>query len=126
MRFVRRGVIGGGFAGVVVLAVAFTMGGKRKRHHSSEFLGDADRNAQKMVDEGRQIFRFDTFGDEAFWGGQLQLHQAVATLSPKAVLDLGIKVDAEALPHSVVEAIEHGRINLNPNRRYREPGCRRL
>jgi len=24
-----------------------------------------------MIDEGRQTFRFATFGDEAFWGGQL-------------------------------------------------------
>jgi hypothetical protein len=35
-----------------------------------------NRNAQQMVDEGRQIFRFDTFGDEAFWGDTLKLHQA--------------------------------------------------
>jgi hypothetical protein len=26
---------------------------------------------------GRQIFRFDTFGDQDFWGGTLQLHKAI-------------------------------------------------
>jgi hypothetical protein len=25
-------------------------------------------NAQAMIAAGRQTFRFDTFGDEAFWG----------------------------------------------------------
>ena len=32
------------------------------------------RRTAKLIDEGKQIFRFDTFGDEDFWGGQLQLH----------------------------------------------------
>ena len=35
-------------------------------------------HAQRMLDEGRQIFRFDTFGSEAFWGDALQLHKAIA------------------------------------------------
>jgi hypothetical protein len=45
-------------------------------------VSDFDRvireNAQEMIVEGRQTFRFDTFGDEAFWGDTLQLHQAIA------------------------------------------------
>jgi len=39
-----------------------------------------EAQARQMVIDGRQIFRFDTFGDEAFWGGTLQLHQTVAGL----------------------------------------------
>jgi hypothetical protein len=35
-------------------------------------------SATQMIAEGRQTFRFDTFGDEAFWGDQLRLHQAIA------------------------------------------------
>jgi len=31
-----------------------------------------------MIDEGRKIFRYDTFGSEAFWGDTLQLHKAIA------------------------------------------------
>ena len=38
-------------------------------------------NAQQMLDEGRQTFRFDTFGDETFWGDMLKLHQAIAGTS---------------------------------------------
>jgi len=36
------------------------------------------QHARTMLDEGRQTFRFDTFGSEAFWGGALQLHRAIA------------------------------------------------
>ena len=44
---------------------------------------DISHHAQQMLAEGKQTFRFDTFGSEAFWGGTLKLHQAVAKLSPK-------------------------------------------
>ena len=37
----------------------------------------AKSNAEALIDEGRRTFRHDTFGDEAFWGGRLRLHQAI-------------------------------------------------
>jgi mono/diheme cytochrome c family protein len=70
-------------------------------------------NAQRMVDEGRRIFRFDTFGDEAFWGGQLRLHEALATVTPRAALGLGLKVDADALPADLVNQLKAGQVNLD-------------
>lgn len=70
-------------------------------------------NADAMFEQGRKIFRFDTFGDEAFWGGTLRLHEAVATLSPAQALGLGLKVDSKALPPQLVHAIKHGQVNLN-------------
>src|SRR5262252_7126385 len=39
---------------------------------------EINRHAQAMIDEGRKIFRYDTFGSEAFWGDALQLHKAIA------------------------------------------------
>src|SRR5688572_29789946 len=39
-----------------------------------DFNRQIDTNAQQMISEGRQTFRFDTFGDEAFWGDLLKLH----------------------------------------------------
>jgi hypothetical protein len=78
--------------------------------------------AGRMIDEGRQTFRYDTFGDEAFWGDALHLHQAIAGaahggvgagISPNAALGLGLKVDAEALPPAVVAAIQAGQVNLD-------------
>jgi hypothetical protein len=71
---------------------------------------------------GRKIFRFDTFGDEAFWGDTLGLHRAIAGranggvgagLSPKAALELGLKVDVNALPHSLRHDLRRGRVDLN-------------
>jgi hypothetical protein len=74
-------------------------------HH--EIHADATlRNAAKMIAEGKQTFRFDTFGDEAFWGDTLHLHEAIKGaklggvgpgVSPKTALSVGLKVDIEAL-----------------------------
>jgi hypothetical protein len=63
--------------------------------------------------QGRQIFRFDTFGDEAFWSDLLGLQQVVASLSPHQALDLGLKVDAEALSPALVHSLQRGEINLD-------------
>jgi Cytochrome c len=81
-----------------------------------------NENAQQMVAQGRQIFRHDTFGDEAFWGDTLQLHQAIqgtkfggvgAGVSPKTALAVGLKVDMDVLPPSLVQQIKQGKINLD-------------
>jgi hypothetical protein len=82
----------------------------------------ADVNAVKQFRAGRDAFRYSTFGDEDFWGGALRLHEAVAGaanagvgpgLSPKTALELGLKVDLEALPRSVVDALRRGKVDLN-------------
>ncbi len=70
--------------------------------------------SQALTAQGEQIFRFDTFGDEAFWGDALKLHTAIegaanggvgAGISPAAALQLGLKVDVDALPASVVDGL---------------------
>jgi hypothetical protein len=75
-----------------------------------------------MLEEGRRIFRFDTFGDEAFWGDQLQLHKAIAGakfggvgpgLPPAKALQLGLKVDAEMVPPDIAAGIKAGKVDLN-------------
>jgi len=90
--------------GLLVLGAVVASGTKKTSRPTSQFLGSAEDNSAQLIQQGRQIFRFDTFGDEAFWGGQLQLHQAINTLTPQNALALGLKVDAEALSPSVVEA----------------------
>lgn len=79
-------------------------------------------NARQMVEDGRRTFRFDTFGSEAFWGDALKLHEAIAGaknggvgggVSPKTALAVGLKVDSEALPASLVEQIKRGAVNLD-------------
>ena len=74
----------------------------------SDFLGNAHEHAQQLVSQGQQIFRFDTFGDETFWGDQLGLQQVVASISPRQALDLGLKVDVEALPPALVDSLKQG------------------
>lgn len=66
-----------------------------------------------LIDEGRQTFRYDTFGDEDFWGGTLQLHHAIQGVSPKQALGLGLKVDSAALPPSLVHDLRRGRVDLD-------------
>lgn len=55
-------------------------------------------HAQQMLDEGRQTFRYDTFGDQVFWSRTLKIHEALKTVTPRTALAVGLKVDAEALP----------------------------
>jgi hypothetical protein len=68
---------------------------------------------QQLINDGRRIFRYDTFGDEAFWTDTLKLNQAVATVSPKTALGVGLKVDVDALPAAVVDALKAGKVNLD-------------
>ncbi len=83
------------------------------RNDADAIFGSAECNASDLIEQGRQVFRYDTFGDEAFWGGKLRLHEAVATLSPHQALDLGLKVDADALSRSAIEGLVHGKVDLD-------------
>ena len=89
---------------------------------STELDRQIEQNAQRSIREGRQIFRFDTFGDEAFWGDTIKLHQAIQGarfggvgpgVSPKTALDVGLKVDADALPPALTESLKKGQVDLN-------------
>src|SRR5688572_3172211 len=75
-----------------------------------------------LVREGKEIFRFDTFGDEEFWSGALHIDKAIAGednggfgdgVSPNTALAVGIKVDADALPAAVKAGIKSGDIKLD-------------
>ena len=81
-----------------------------------------ERNSRALFLTGRNIFRHDTFGDQAFWGDALQLHRAIAGaknggvgpgLSPKAALAAGLKVDSAAIPKETAAAIKAGKVDLN-------------
>ena len=89
---------------------------------SGAFDDQVRANAENSLEAGRKTFRFDTFGDEAFWGGSLQLQRAIegarlggtgAGLSPKVALSLGLKVDVSALPAQVINGLRHNTINLD-------------
>ena len=80
------------------------------------------RNQAILFAEGRHIFRYDTFGDEGFWGDALKLHLALAGtnnggvgpgVSPRTALAVGLKVDVEALPRALQTKLKAGKVNLD-------------
>src|SRR2546429_7069709 len=83
------------------------------RQPRTDFLGSAEENAQDLVTQGRDIFRYDTFGDEIFWTDVLGLNQLVAGTTPRQAIDLGLKVDIDALPKAVIRALKAGTVNLD-------------
>ena len=114
----------------MAFVLAYLAGGSRAQYandrddnqKSSDSERQVNRNGERMIEQGREIFRFDTFGDEAFWGRTLRLHEAVQGerfggvgngLSPKAALAVGLKVDADALPRSLVRQLRRGEVNLD-------------
>ena len=119
------------FLVLVGLNTALSQGGEKRGQVARESnrsdpreaeppMSGPERDALQMIKEGRQTFRFDTFGDEEFWGDALKLHQAIAGkklggvgpgVSPKTALAVGLKVDMDALPPDLVRQIkaEEGR-----------------
>lgn len=112
---------------VLLFVVAITMffvsrPSEASRHGTNGSERQTDSNAQRMLAEGKQTFRFDTFGDEAFWTDALQLHRAIAGanlggvgpgVSPATALAVGLKVDSDALPQAVISQLKRGRVNLD-------------
>ena len=95
---------------------------KSKVKKVNSFDAQIVANANNLFEEGRNTFRFDTFGDEAFWGGELQLHEAIKGaalggvgpgISPTTALTLGLKVDVDALPQPLINQLKQGKVNLN-------------
>ena len=92
-------------------------------HHPGSLAANSvEVAALAKLAEGRRIFRYDTFGDEAFWGDALQLHQALAGanlggvgggVSPGTALAVGLKVDVEALPAPLKRQLAAGKVDLN-------------
>ncbi|HEY6148695.1 MAG TPA: hypothetical protein VIZ69_13395, partial [Thermoanaerobaculia bacterium] len=114
--------------GAAVICIGFLVGAsaQKKAPPASSpppsFDGVVSKNAQKMMEQGKRIFRYDTFGSEAFWGDALQLHKAIAGaknggvgpgVSPKTALSVGLKVDAGALPAPLVQQIKAGKVDLD-------------
>ena len=85
-------------------------------------VNQAQQSGQPALEEGRRIFRYDTFGSEAWWGGTLRLHEAIEGerfggvgdgVSPRTALAVGLKVDVDALPRRLQNQLRLGRVNLD-------------
>jgi hypothetical protein len=79
-------------------------------------------NAKEMIEDGKRIFRYDTFGSEAYWGGKLQLHKVLARkekgglgdgLTPKKALQLGLKADVGKVPRLLLQVLREGAVSLD-------------
>jgi hypothetical protein len=85
----------------------------------------ADRieaNFYKLFEQGRTVFRFETFGSELYWGDQLRLHEAIAGekfggagegLTPRKALQLGLKVDFDAVPSALGDVLRGGSLSFD-------------
>ena len=92
-----RRLSGAAVAGMVVISCGY---------------GDSIAPSRQALNEGRQIFRFNTFGDETFWTDTLRMHEVVQTVPPTVALAVGLKVDADTLPDAVLQAIQAGQVDL--------------
>lgn len=115
----------------LVLALLFSLPAAWLIHgslpaESAPSLSKRDRQLQedvlKLLAEGKQTFRYDTFGDEVFWGDALQRHRAIAGaalggvgdgVSPATALAVGLKVDMDALPRDLVARLKQGKVDLD-------------
>ena len=111
-----------GLGYVVELSHAQRSDNQSRGQREQGFDVQISENAQQMMEQGKKIFRYDTFGDEAYWSDQLKLHQAIqgtkfggvgAGVSPKTALAVGLKVDMDALPEPLVNQIKQGKVNLD-------------
>jgi cytochrome c5 len=116
-RFIRLTIASAALIGLG--AALFGMSAVARPKHAKPHRRAASES--RLYAKGRTVFRNDTFGDQAFWGGQLQLQKAIEGaklggvgpgVSPKTALAVGLKVDANALPPSVVKAIKAGKVDL--------------
>ncbi len=114
------GLLAVGLAGVPAFAVSGFLDAPGDAQHTWD--QQVRNNTRSMMDQGREAFRYDTFGSEVFFGNTIKLHQAIegdrfggvgAGVSPKTALAVGLKVDSDALPPAVVDAIKAGQVNLD-------------
>jgi mono/diheme cytochrome c family protein/cytochrome c5 len=101
----------GRFALVMSLATLAGIGGLQSCDDNDITGPDLD---PVLIAEGKEIFRYDTFGDEQYWTDTLRMHEVIqAAVSPRAALSVGLKVDVEALPQAVQDALAAGQIDLD-------------
>ena len=75
--------------------------------------GSDEDQRRAEIAQGQQIFRFDTFGDEALWSDALRMHEVIgAAVDPLTALSVGLKVDLDALSAEVRSGIADGSIDL--------------
>ncbi|MBA2260760.1 MAG: hypothetical protein H0W18_17880, partial [Acidobacteria bacterium] len=69
--------------------------------------GPALAGLQAGTTAGREVFRFETFGNEGFWTDAMRMPKGVldAKLTPLQALEAGLLVDIDAVPASMRDAL---------------------
>ena len=99
--------------GLSTAGAALLLGGCGGGSGSSGTTSGTANPNDALVVQGKQIFRFETFGDEAQWTDKLRLHEVISSsVAPVTALAVGLKVDSEALPAAVAEGIRNGSVDL--------------
>jgi hypothetical protein len=119
-----------GLMAIIIGATQFQCSTQENKREATDKPGNPNsfdasirRNADDMLEKGKAVFRFETFGDEVFWSDKLQLHKAIADrnhgglgdgLTPKAALEAGLKVDLDILPQVLKDQIREGKFLDDP------------
>lgn len=102
-----------GWAGIAVVS-AFAVGTIASCDGSKTTAPAVEQLDSSLVASGREIFRWDTFGDEKYWTDTLRMHEVIqAAVSPATALSVGIRVDVDSLPAAVRSALAAGQVDLN-------------
>ena len=95
-----------------VLAAAWSVVGISSAPTLATAADDRTQSDVGRQNDGKTIFRYDTFGDEQLWTDVLRLHEVIPSIDPVTALGVGLKVDAEALPSGLVAALRAGLVDL--------------
>ncbi|HMJ18610.1 MAG TPA: hypothetical protein VK478_09465 [Gemmatimonadaceae bacterium] len=99
--------------GLLLIAIACksTTGSSNRGTSDGSMTPSEDDPA--LIASGKNIFRFETFGDETFWTDTLRMHEVISSaVDPTTALSVGLKVDSDSLPPAVVQGIHDGSISL--------------
>lgn len=93
-----------------------THAGARGGGVDGEIVGPETASAAsaELIQQGQNVFRYWTFGDEQQWTDVLEMNTVIETaVDPATALAVGLKVDMDALPPAVVNGVVDGSIPLN-------------
>jgi mono/diheme cytochrome c family protein len=96
---------------VLILSIVFAVSGFSPVQ-SDQRLASSEQNGAVRHREGQNIFRFDTFGDEQLWTDVLRMHEVIPAVDLATALAVGLKVDVDALPDTVIRALGAGQVDL--------------
>ena len=122
MRYKKQTIVIASLTAIVAFIQCSKTFEKADNPVSAEEHALSSNKSKSLIAQGKEIFRFDDFGDTSFWSGLLHIDKAILGennggfgqgVSPVAALAIGLKVDVDALPADVRAGIISGAIKLS-------------